>query len=279
MGECNTYKNFIEPKGRATGKPVFHIEYVSRRPPTQRTTGGVTNSNRPGNSNKPGNKAAPGLPGVPSGEAEMYNVKWPNAKGAQLRDNMCLRGSGLGSRLSTVIKELSLGGWVMYCDGSVHTTVVGPGGHKAAPIPVRGGRKYTTDVVTTTGHDIEFDDNMTMSESDIEADPEHSATAWVAEDPDVSNIFFPTNDGTGSLATPWTEMPEEGTENIWEADVGPITEEDLRHDPEIVHRGAAKDWIGPDGPVTVSEWSPEGVSEWKAANEWTPVSDWTPVNA
>jgi hypothetical protein len=220
LGECEAYQNFVSPKDNRVPKPVFHIEYVSRRPSMGRTTGGVATAGAPG--------AA-----VIAEAAEIFNARWPNATAPQIRQKMCLRGSGLGSRLSTVIKEISLGGWVMYCDGSVATTRVGAGGHQAAFIPSRGGRRYRF---------VQED----VSETDLEEDPEHIASQWTASDPDIAKIF----------SAPESATAEEGEccNDVWEQDVGQIKEEDLKPDPIVTHRGAGKDRIGPDGPVEVREW-------------------------
>jgi hypothetical protein len=219
LGECDVYQNFVAPKDNRVPKPVFHIEYVSRRPTMGRTTGGITTA------------AAQGAAMIAE-SAEIFTPRWPNATAPQIRQKMCLRGSGLGSRLSTVIKEISLGGWVMYCDGSVATTRVGTGGHEAAFIPGRGGKRYRV---------VQED----VSETDLEEDPEHTASAWTAKDPDIAKIFFGPD--------PAPEDQSQCCDDVWEEDVGPIREEDLKPDPLITHKGAAKDRIGPNGPVQASE--------------------------
>jgi hypothetical protein len=226
--ECDVYKSFVEPREpNKVAKPVFHIEYVVRRPPLGRTTAGIINA------------AGPSVPG--GAEAvEIFNTKWPNATTPQIRQRMCLNGSGLGNRLSTVIKEISLNGWVMYCDGSVATTRVGGGGHEASFIPSRGGKRIrvaqsTSDASTSATAEVEM--------SEIEEDPDHSASSWTSEDPDVAAIILGHDNAS--------DMEPEGCcdNDVWDQDVGPIYDDDLKPYSSNMHKGAGKDRIGPNGPV------------------------------
>jgi hypothetical protein len=69
----------------SAGKPVLHIEYVDKT-----SSGSATSSNLP---------------------QDQIN-------------SLCLQGSSLGNKLSTVIKNMNLNGWVTYCDGSIATTAM-----------------------------------------------------------------------------------------------------------------------------------------------------------
>jgi hypothetical protein len=83
---CQEYNDLL-----AAGKPVLHIEYVNTT-----STGAWT------------------------------NPSFPGASRSQLMTDLCVtKGSGgIASKLSTVIKDLDLDGWVTYCDGSSATTAV-----------------------------------------------------------------------------------------------------------------------------------------------------------
>jgi hypothetical protein len=83
---CHEYDDLL-----AAGKPVFHIEYVNTT-----STGGWT------------------------------NPSFPGASKSQLLADLCLKSSsgGISGKLSTVIKDLDLNGWVTYCDGTEATTAV-----------------------------------------------------------------------------------------------------------------------------------------------------------
>ncbi|KAF2403538.1 hypothetical protein EJ06DRAFT_282217 [Trichodelitschia bisporula] len=95
MEECEDYKSFVSPTF-STGKPVLHIEYVNARL----------------------------APHMPAG-VEIFSFMFPNATQNFLRRKLCLaeeRRYGTKMARSTVIKQMSLGGWVMYCDGTTATT-------------------------------------------------------------------------------------------------------------------------------------------------------------
>jgi hypothetical protein len=100
---CAAYKNFLTPRGRrAIGKPVFHIEYVKRKPIMQQQ-----------------HNVEHGLENPLLATAwEISNFAFRNISSAALRQRLCLeRDRNMGPKLSTVIKEMSLDGWVMHCDG------------------------------------------------------------------------------------------------------------------------------------------------------------------
>ncbi|CAG8951401.1 hypothetical protein HYFRA_00007316, partial [Hymenoscyphus fraxineus] len=96
FGECTQYNNFIK-----AGKPVYHIEYISKPP-------AVTTDER-----KVGCQS-PGMTGF-----------------------------------STVLKNMTLSGWVAYCDGSEATTDTSPGG--VIPGKPPGGHPTSTVTASTTG--------------------------------------------------------------------------------------------------------------------------------
>jgi len=94
---CEPYARFIRSDFRSRGKPVFHIEYVSRIATVGRRL------EYPGKSS--------------------ISTKFTNATSDAIRDYYCLRyQSRLGQKFSTVIKVLSLDGWVLMCDGSEFQT-------------------------------------------------------------------------------------------------------------------------------------------------------------
>jgi hypothetical protein len=114
--KCTEYNDLI-----AAGKPVLHIEYIDT-----------------GSSKKT----------IAARKALARTASVEGASGAavskETRDKLC-NVSVNGNKLSTVIKYLSLDGWVLYCDGSEVTTAVNanesagrqPVG--AAPMPNDGG--------------------------------------------------------------------------------------------------------------------------------------------
>jgi endo-alpha-1,4-polygalactosaminidase (GH114 family) len=98
--KCTEYNDFL-----AAGKPVLHIEYVDD-----------------GSSKSIAAKKA---------LARMASIEKRNGnEGVNIskarRDELC-NISRNGAKLSTVIKYLSLDGWVLYCDGSAVTTSVQAG--------------------------------------------------------------------------------------------------------------------------------------------------------
>jgi len=119
MEECDVYTSFLQPRGSKVAKPVFHIEYVNIRSSKGRITSGVSGNN--------GSEAP----------VEIFSPIWPNANTSQIRQKVCLGGSQVGDKMSTVIKQMNLDGWVMYCDGTTTTTRTDAG----APRPDRRIRR------------------------------------------------------------------------------------------------------------------------------------------
>jgi hypothetical protein len=117
--KCTEYNDLI-----AAGKPVLHIEYVNN-----------------GSSKKTivARKALARIAGI-EGSKGVAGA----GIGKETRDMLC-NVSINGARLSTVIKYLSLDGWVLYCDGSEVTTAVnasertGRQPEDATPVPSDGG--------------------------------------------------------------------------------------------------------------------------------------------
>jgi hypothetical protein len=92
--ECATFQPFI-----AAGKPVFHIEY-------------------------------------PAGDGDLQSSVLASGFSGDTKKKFCGMGSDDGKLeamqgFSTVLKKMSLDGWVEYCDGGVQVTSVdgGTGGH------------------------------------------------------------------------------------------------------------------------------------------------------
>jgi hypothetical protein len=200
MKECGEYKSFVSGSGRRVAKPVFHIEYVKVRTIAHNTAQGKPNF-------------------------EIANALWPNATSNQVRKKVCLGGETLGNKLSTVIKEFNLNGWVMYCDGSVTTTRTVPGNTGPGP------RQGTTG--TSRSRRISAD-HPSAAEYDAPLEP----MDW-RNDPDILDIITSEENEEG--------MPE--SDDVWGMDVGPIDEADLDDPPDKPRRGAGKDRIGPIGPI------------------------------
>jgi hypothetical protein len=110
-GGCSVYDKFL-----AAGKPVYHIEYAHHSVSQGDVV--LTSDN-------------PDLAGMSSDDIkQLFCLQRDLPKGAKSADS---------SKFSTVIKNLSLDGWVLYCDGTYATTPimqVGTGG----PDITRGGR-------------------------------------------------------------------------------------------------------------------------------------------
>jgi len=90
--DCNLYDDFVQTK------PVYHIEYAVRNTDTdiRSTYDGFT-----------------------------------NMTSDQVKAAYCLNDNELEhSKFSTIIKELSLGAWVLYCDGSYAVTPLSESGNK-----------------------------------------------------------------------------------------------------------------------------------------------------
>jgi len=83
---CQEYDDLL-----AAGKPVFHIEYVN-----------TTSS------------------------GQWTNPSFPGVSNSQMLVDLCVKkqSGGISGKLSTVIKDLDLDGWVVYCDGSQYATAI-----------------------------------------------------------------------------------------------------------------------------------------------------------
>jgi hypothetical protein len=142
-----------------------------------------------------------------------------------LRKNLCLGTppTGVGSRMSTVIKEFNLSGWVMYCNGETATTKTT--GWKAQKGKSGGDPKGGGWGASAWARYASEDDFLKL-ETEPQDDPEKI-------DPDVLSIII---NGAGA------QLLDDG---IWESDVGPINAGDF--DESVGKKGAGKDWIGPMG--------------------------------
>ncbi|TLD35603.1 H(+)/Cl(-) exchange transporter 3 [Venturia nashicola] len=98
---CKQYEPFLK-----TGKPVFHYEYIK-----------LLKTRTASRSDKP--------------ELQSVYPQWANLSSNDIRKYYCLEKSfgndelvtpTVGRLFSTAIKSLDLGGWVMYCDGSMGDT-------------------------------------------------------------------------------------------------------------------------------------------------------------
>ncbi|KAE9979414.1 hypothetical protein BLS_009835 [Venturia inaequalis] len=279
LKECDIYKDFLYPKDKnRTPKPVFHIEYVSKKakPGTE-----TPDTNAPKDTAAASPKEAPKpLPardtthgaaikttqaetnlespnGVENGIADLYDIfnkLWPNAPTPFIRRMLCLGTppTGVGSRMSTVIKEMNLGGWVMYCDGgTADTRTLLPNGQTPKKGASDGGGKPQKGKGTEARTRFDF----TAAEAEFASDDSSSSSAD-GEDVDSSaSAEERLREGEGEvgqedadlvaaiLYTPETQLSDE----VWNSDVGPILEEDLEPNPEKKSRGARKDMRGPDG--------------------------------
>lgn len=160
---------------------------------------------------------------------DISNRKWPNATTPMLRKNLCLdtTPTGVGVRMSTVIKEFNLSGWVMYCNGETATTKTT--GWKAQK-GKSGGRPTGNGWGAAAWARYVAHPNAGFLEPETEPqdDPEVDTI-----DPDVLSIII---NGVG---------PALLDKSVWESDVGPINP--VNFDENVGKRGAGKDWIGPQG--------------------------------
>jgi len=110
---CSAYSDFTNGRGTrgaaATGKPVFHVEYVTRG----------TSSGGNGRGGFGGSRSAAVVT-----TSSIHSEALPNLSPDALRKKLCLQSGASKStaKISTVIKELSLDGWIMDCDGKDSTT-------------------------------------------------------------------------------------------------------------------------------------------------------------
>ncbi|KAF2423564.1 hypothetical protein EJ08DRAFT_558083, partial [Tothia fuscella] len=79
-GDCDAYSTLIR-----AGKPVLHVEYANY-------------------------EIVKGEPVISSNDTALAHLS-----SDELRDRLCLKGSGFAGTFSTTIKSLNLDGWVLYC--------------------------------------------------------------------------------------------------------------------------------------------------------------------
>lgn len=154
----------------------------------------------------------------------------------------------------------------MYCDGGTadtrtllpngQTPKKGAGdGGKGAPLrdtvaKGRGGRNR----LNSTGLQFSSEsENGSSSSVDVgeSADTVDSSDGWAQEDVEVvegeAGEAGVGQDDPDLLATIVNNPGTEGVDDVWNSDVGPILEEDLKPNPEKKSKGAGKDRRGPDG--------------------------------
>ena len=127
-GNCNVYTDFT--KGGKTrdgkqvvGKPVFHVEYVSHYDLTLLTTN-ATSINVTGSDN------TTLTPSISSDNSIfIWSFLWPNVTALSLRSTLCLQDNAVPAessaeklKLSTILKELLVDGWMMDCEGRSRVT-------------------------------------------------------------------------------------------------------------------------------------------------------------
>jgi hypothetical protein len=164
-------------RGLFRGKPVFHIEYVTKIPVIAASSSSSSKSNA---------QAAQ----VPAAAAATSYQIWhpsaatPNATQEAIRNRLCVRHkTSLGSRLSTVIKTINLDGWLMECDGKVSVTKANPVARKAGSKgPIDRGAQGTTTIVKQQGRSRSWTDldDPTYAEILAGAVEPHDAE-WEAE--------------------------------------------------------------------------------------------------
>jgi hypothetical protein len=126
---CSEYQSLLD-----AGKPVFHIEYVDDNSNGDGDNSGDNGDDGDDNgsdgddsgsdgddNNDDGDDKKAGKSGK-TGKSGKSGKAGKPAPAADL-SKLCVEG-GLGSQLSTVVKNMSLDGWVEYCDGSEDTTAI-----------------------------------------------------------------------------------------------------------------------------------------------------------
>jgi hypothetical protein len=99
---CKAYKRILK------GKPVYHIEYVEPRLASYDTL------------NKTQTSSA-------TNAWEISNSAFRNMSSTTLRRRLCLEADpSMSLKMSTVIKQLSLDGWIMHCNGMTVVTETRP---------------------------------------------------------------------------------------------------------------------------------------------------------
>lgn len=192
-GSCSQYEPFVNPKEwYARAKPVYHVEYVSHT--IVNGTNSTTNATAPTAPIPAHRKRQIGLLNpfaliadllkplfpmyghsgidavVDADKVIIANENYPNLTQFELRKELCGGNKpALGRRLNTIIKAMNLGGWVMYCDGEVVTTVTRPSnnGHIDAPA------NYNA----TTGAVASKDDDGSDSSSGNSTSPDAASVA------------------------------------------------------------------------------------------------------
>jgi hypothetical protein len=110
---CGQYASFTNPRS-GRGKAVFHVEYVNYTDASTNQTSSAQQHPKP----KP-----------PQAPLNLTSWFLPDLKDDSLRNKLCLRDvkDAKKWKLSTSIKTLDLGGWIMWCDGRYETTKVTTG--------------------------------------------------------------------------------------------------------------------------------------------------------
>jgi hypothetical protein len=115
---CSEYQPLLD-----AGKPVFHIEYIDDNSGND----GGDNSGDNGDDGNSGDNNDDGNDGDNNDDDDKKKQnkqkKAGKPAGAADLSKLCVEG-GLGSQLSTVVKQMSLDGWTEYCDGSEVTTTI-----------------------------------------------------------------------------------------------------------------------------------------------------------
>jgi Glycoside-hydrolase family GH114 len=107
---CKAYKPILNHRGLfvGEGKPVYHIEYVEPRLVSYDTLNSTQTSSA-------------------TNAWEISNVAFRNMSSTALRRRLCLEADpSMSSKMSTVIKQLSLDGWIMHCNGMTAVTKTRP---------------------------------------------------------------------------------------------------------------------------------------------------------
>ncbi|KAF2435990.1 hypothetical protein EJ08DRAFT_624412 [Tothia fuscella] len=176
---------------------------------------------------------------------------------------MCLSGKPLGGRMSTVIKEMNLNGWVMYCDGKVHTTNTKPGntGPGPASVPASSAPEAPSPAKSASSPS-KGNSNPAKGASGHAKATAGSPTRGFHEQPEDEAVYAPQPEDIDFVAPPQivdSDLLEtvlnpdfEASTGVWEADVSLPEDEQLDQAPQP-RKGAGKDRRGRHGPIAVLE--------------------------